>query len=105
MKLFTFFLKTQYSSEQYKFQNAIFMDFIVVVLIVSRAKELCYKDSNQPSYNSTFSKKVLFSAIFGAGATSICNTAFTPKKLSCLKSGVEFDMNDILYEFKNLHHF
>ena len=27
------------------------------------------------------------------------------KKLSCLKSGVEFDMNDILYEFKNLHHF
>ena len=26
-------------------------------------------------------------------------------KLSCLKSGVEFDMNDILYEFKNLHHF
>ena len=25
--------------------------------------------------------------------------------LSCLKSGVEFDMNDILYEFKNLHHF
>ena len=32
-------------------------------------------------------------------------TAFTPKKLSCLKSGAEFDMNDILYEFKNLHHF
>ena len=27
------------------------------------------------------------------------------KKLSCLKSGVEFDMNDILYEFKNLHQF
>ena len=27
------------------------------------------------------------------------------KKLNCLKSGVEFDMNDILYEFKNLHHF
>ena len=27
------------------------------------------------------------------------------KKLSCLKSGVKFDMNDILYEFKNLHHF
>ena len=27
------------------------------------------------------------------------------KKLSCLKSGVEFDMNDILYEFKSLHHF
>ena len=27
------------------------------------------------------------------------------KKLSCLKSGVEFDMNDILCEFKNLHHF
>ena len=27
------------------------------------------------------------------------------KKLSCLKSGVEFDMNDILYEFKNLRHF
>ena len=27
------------------------------------------------------------------------------KKLSCFKSGVEFDMNDILYEFKNLHHF
>ena len=27
------------------------------------------------------------------------------KKLSCLKSGLEFDMNDILYEFKNLHHF
>ena len=27
------------------------------------------------------------------------------KKLSCLKSGVEFDMNDILYEYKNLHHF
>ena len=27
------------------------------------------------------------------------------QKLSCLKSGVEFDMNDILYEFKNLHHF
>ena len=27
------------------------------------------------------------------------------KTLSCLKSGVEFDMNDILYEFKNLHHF
>ena len=27
------------------------------------------------------------------------------KKLSCLKSGVEFDMNDILYEFKNLDHF
>ena len=26
-------------------------------------------------------------------------------QLSCLKSGVEFDMNDILYEFKNLHHF
>ena len=27
------------------------------------------------------------------------------QKLSCLKSGAEFDMNDILYEFKNLHHF
>ena len=27
------------------------------------------------------------------------------KKLSCLKSGAEFDMNDSLYEFKNLHHF
>ena len=27
------------------------------------------------------------------------------KKLSCLKSGAESDMNDILYEFKNLHHF
>ena len=27
------------------------------------------------------------------------------KKLSCLKSGAEFDMNAILYEFKNLHHF
>ena len=27
------------------------------------------------------------------------------KNLSCLKSGVEFDMNDILYEFKNLHQF
>ena len=27
------------------------------------------------------------------------------KKLSCLKSGVEFDMNDILHEFKYLHHF
>ena len=27
------------------------------------------------------------------------------KKLTCLKSGVEFDMNDILYEFKYLHHF
>ena len=27
------------------------------------------------------------------------------QKLSCLKSVVEFDMNDILYEFKNLHHF
>ena len=27
------------------------------------------------------------------------------KKLSCLKSGVGFDMNNILYEFNNLHHF
>ena len=27
------------------------------------------------------------------------------KELSCLKSGVEFDMNDIFYEFKYLHHF
>ena len=27
------------------------------------------------------------------------------QKLSCLKSGVEFDMNDILNEFKYLHHF
>ena len=27
------------------------------------------------------------------------------KKLSCLKSGAEFYMNDILNEFKNLHHF
>ena len=27
------------------------------------------------------------------------------KKLSCLKSGVESDMNYILYEFKYLHHF
>ena len=27
------------------------------------------------------------------------------KKLNCLKSGVEFDMNDNLYEFKYLHHF
>ena len=27
------------------------------------------------------------------------------KNLSCLKSGVEFDMNDIFYEFKYLHHF
>ena len=27
------------------------------------------------------------------------------KKLGCLKSGAEFDMNDILYELKNLHHF
>ena len=27
------------------------------------------------------------------------------KKLSCLRSGVEFDMNDIFYEFKYLHHF
>ena len=25
------------------------------------------------------------------------------KKLSCLKSGAEFYMNDILNEFKNLH--
>ena len=27
------------------------------------------------------------------------------KNLSRLKSGVEFDMNDIFYEFKYLHHF
>ena len=27
------------------------------------------------------------------------------KKLNCLRSGVEFDMNDIFYEFKYLHHF
>ena len=27
------------------------------------------------------------------------------QKLSCLKSGVEFDMSDIFYEFKYLHHF
>ena len=27
------------------------------------------------------------------------------KKLSCFKSDVEFDMNDILYELQNLHHF
>ena len=27
------------------------------------------------------------------------------KTLSCLESGVEFDMNDILNEFKYLHHF
>ena len=27
------------------------------------------------------------------------------KKLSSLRSGVEFDMNDIFYEFKYLHHF
>ena len=27
------------------------------------------------------------------------------KKLSCLKSGVEFDMNDIFYEFKYLLYF
>ena len=26
-------------------------------------------------------------------------------KVSCLKSGVEFGMNDIFYEFKYLHHF
>ena len=37
--------------------------------------------------------------------TLVCNTAFTPKKLSRLKSGVEFDMNDIFYDFKYLHHF
>ena len=30
---------------------------------------------------------------------------FHTKKLSYLKSGVEFDMNDIFYEFKYLHHF
>ena len=27
------------------------------------------------------------------------------KKLSYLKGGVELDMDDILYGFKNLHHF
>ena len=27
------------------------------------------------------------------------------KKLSRLKSGVEFEMNEIFYEFKYLHHF
>ena len=27
------------------------------------------------------------------------------KTLSCLRSGVEFDMNGIFYEFKYLHHF
>ena len=27
------------------------------------------------------------------------------KKLSCLRSSVEFDMNDIFYEFKYLRHF
>ena len=27
------------------------------------------------------------------------------KTLSCLKSGVKFDMNDIFYEFKYLHYF
>ena len=27
------------------------------------------------------------------------------KKLHCLRSGVEFDMNDIFYEFKYFHHF
>ena len=27
------------------------------------------------------------------------------QKVSCLKSGVEFGMNDIFYEFKYLHHF
>ena len=27
------------------------------------------------------------------------------EKLSCLGSGVEFNMNDIFYEFKCLHHF
>ena len=38
---------------------------------------------------------------------SICPLLYCihTKKLSCLKNGVEFDMNDILYEFKNLHHF
>ena len=32
-------------------------------------------------------------------------TAFTPKKLNYLRSDVEFEMNDIFYEFKYLHHF
>ena len=27
------------------------------------------------------------------------------KKLSCLESGAGFDMNDIFYDFKSLHHF
>ena len=27
------------------------------------------------------------------------------KTLSCLRSSVEFDMNDIFYEFKYSHHF
>ena len=40
--------------------------------------------------------------VFSSGRILYC---IHTKKLSCLKSGVEFDMNDILYEFKDLHHF
>ena len=36
--------------------------------------------------------------------SSVIKVCIHTKKISFLKSGVEFDMNDILYEFKNLHH-
>ena len=58
----------------------------------------------------TIKIKMAYTSIFRSGFQKILCQSFVElycihtKKLSCLKSGVEFDMNDILYEFNNLHH-
>ena len=58
-----------------------------------------------------FAKQIIYLAFPGQllentiYSTSIFKSCIQTKKLSCLRSDVEFDMNGIFYEFKKLHHF
>ena len=51
--------------------------------------------------------RVITTVLFGKDLSMLESNLYCihTKKLSCLKSGVEFVMNDNLYEFKYLHHF
>ena len=58
--------------------------------------------SKYTGLGAAMAAELMIGCWFGIGVVLYC---IHTKMLSCLKSGVEFDMNDILYELKNLRHF
>ena len=64
-----------------------------------------YQIDNLPRRRSLDTKTNRYKKRFLDLLSSLIQYCIHTKKLSCLKCGVEFDMNDILHEFKNLHHF